>query len=181
MTSRAKHVQWMFTLRTYGTSSKGCARRSRRFGAWDTSLMPNLSLRNRLFLTYLALLLVTVGVIAIAFLIFLNTRPAPPQQTYQRLAAIAQGSPLREIIAEANSTIATPRERLQVLEDLLTDLAEERGVRILLIGARNSVTIFDTAGRLPAGETLPVHPEPYTLPASYRRGLGPGVDVVFGR
>jgi signal transduction histidine kinase len=143
--------------------------------------MPNLSLRNRLFLTYLALLVVTVGVIAVAFLVFLNTRPAPPQQTYQRLAAIAQGFPLRDIIAEANSTIGTPRERLQAIEQELTTLADERGVRILLLGARNSVTIFDTAGILEPGGVVQIRQEPYTLPASYRRGLGPGVDVVFGR
>src|SRR5215207_3474355 len=171
----------MSTSRTCGTSWKGCARRSRRFGALDTSSMPNLSLRNRLFLTYLALLIVTVGVIAVAFLVFLNTRPAPPQQTYQRLAAIAQGFPLREIIAEANSTINTPRERLQAIEQELTALAEERDVRILILGARNGVTIFDTADTLQSGDVLQVQQEPYTLPASYRRGFGPGVDLVFGR
>lgn len=142
--------------------------------------MSNLSLRTRLFLSYLALLAVTVGVIAVAFLIFLNTRAAPPQQTYQRLAAIAQTFPLRELVGQG-SGFNSPRERQQMLETELTELAAERDVRIIIVSTRNNGVLYDSAGTLETAQTVDLVREPYTLPDPFRRGLGSHVEVVFGR
>jgi two-component system, OmpR family, sensor kinase len=140
-----------------------------------------LSLRSRLFASYLLLLSVTLGAIAVALLVIVNTRPAPPQQTYQRLAAIAQGVPLREILTEASAGIfTTPRERLQIVEAELTRLAEDRNVRILIVNARNNAVIYDSASTVTPGQLLNVQLDPYTIPAPIRRGFSPRVETVFG-
>lgn len=142
----------------------------------------NLSLRARLFLTYLFLLTVTVGIVAAAFLLLLNTRAAPPQQTYQRLAAIAQGVPLGRVLAEASSGLDTnPAQRAQALETALAGLAADRNVRILVLNAATAGVLFDSAGTLEPGQTLTLETEPYTIPAPIRRGFSQRVETIFGR
>src|SRR5690554_4823315 len=102
-------------------------------------------LRARLFATYLLLIAITVGVMAAALILILSARAEPPQATYQRLAAIAQGVPLREILVEAGSRIfATPREREAILETELTRLAADRNVRILVVNARARTSVYDS-------------------------------------
>lgn len=141
----------------------------------------SLSLRARLLLTYLLLLAITIGIIAAAFILFLNTRTAPPQQTYQRLASVVQGIPLGEIIVEAEiASLRSGADRARVLRSELETLAEERNLRILVVDARDATVAFDTAETVPVGETLNLREERYTIPAAIRRGFPTRVETVFG-
>ena len=141
----------------------------------------SLSLRARLLLTYVLLLAVTLGVITAAFILFLNTREAPPQQTYQRLASIVQGIPLGEILVEAEiAALRTPADRADVIQAELDILAEERNVRILVLDARDGTVIYDSANTIAAGQSLALRPERYTIPAAIRRGFPSRVETVFG-
>lgn len=65
-------------------------------------------LRARLFLSYLFLLVVTLGVIVAALIVILNTRPAPPEPTYQRLSATALNLPLRQVFEQTLSRRILP-------------------------------------------------------------------------
>lgn len=141
----------------------------------------SLSLRGRLLLTYLLLLAVTLGVITAAFVLFLNTREAPPQQTYQRLASVVQGIPLGEILVEAEiAALRTPANRAEVIQQELNALAEERNVRILVVDAQDATVLYDSAGTVVAGQMLNLRPERYTIPAAIRRGFSSRVETVFG-
>jgi len=142
----------------------------------------NLSLRTRLFLTYLFLLAVTVGVIAGAFVLLLNTRQAPPQQTYQRLAAVAQGVPLGQILVEVTSELPRTRAEMALaLENALINVAQERNVRILLLNIRTGAVVFDSAETLQPGTPLLIDTEAYTIPAAIQRGFPSRVNAIFGR
>ena len=141
----------------------------------------SLSLRARLLLTYLILLGVTLGVITAAFILFLNTREAPPQQTYQRLASVVQGIPLGEILVEAEiAALRTPADRADVIQAELGVLAEERNVRILVVDARDATVFYDSANTVEDGQTLNLRPERYTIPAAIQRGFPTRVETVFG-
>lgn len=139
------------------------------------------TLRARLLLTNLLLLALTISVIAAAFIVFLNTRTAPPQQTYQRLASVVQGIPLGEILVQAEiAALRTPVDRAAVLQAELSALAEERNVRILVVDARDGTVFFDTAATVALGERLDIERETYTIPAAIRRGFPNRIETVFG-
>ncbi|MCS7072700.1 MAG: hypothetical protein NZM00_14440, partial [Anaerolinea sp.] len=76
-----------------------------------------LSLRWRLFLSYLLLLGVMLGVITVAFLVLINTRPAPIEATFRQLAEIAVDLPLRRLWTNAAG------RRLQPVEQQIRELA----------------------------------------------------------
>ena len=49
------------------------------------------NLRLRLLTSYLLMLTVTLGVIALALFVLIGNRAAPPEPTFERLAALTQG------------------------------------------------------------------------------------------
>ena len=57
-------------------------------------------MRLRLLTSYLVLILVTLGVIALALIVLISNRAAPPQPTYERLAALTQGLNYIDAIAD---------------------------------------------------------------------------------
>src|SRR5688572_28531290 len=124
-----------------------------------------ISLRARLLISYLLLLALTLGVTTLALMLILVTRPASPQPTYQRLAAVAQVLPLRDILLEANnnSLFLSTRERIDLVLTQFTDLAEERNIRIMVVNQQAEV-LYDSSGVYAVGDTVPLETEPYTLP-----------------
>ncbi len=142
-------------------------------------MIKKLSLRARLFASYLLLLSVALGVITAALLLILNTRPAPPQQTYQRLATIAQSVPFREILAEATADgVTTPAERQQIVLSEFDQVADELGVRILLTDAGRSTVLFDSSDTLQPGQAIDLRGDAYAMPANRRY---PGrMELLFG-
>jgi signal transduction histidine kinase len=101
------------------------------------------TLRARLLASYLAVLGIALGVIVVALVLILNTRDAPPQATYQKLAAQAVGIDFRTVLGRPTRPL---RDWLGGLETRLGDLAVERSVRILLLTLPNNQAIFDSAG-----------------------------------
>jgi signal transduction histidine kinase len=141
----------------------------------------HLSLPVRLFLTYLLLIGVTLGLIALALILILSAQPAPPQPTYQRLASVAQSFRWDEVLQNIS-----PSERrdqalfAQALANELTDMASERSVRILITNPRNSEIIFDSAGNFEIGDLVNFTRSAYVLPSSIGRGFPGRVEQVFG-
>jgi histidine kinase len=140
-----------------------------------------MSLPARLFATYLLLITITLGVMVAALVLLLNARPAPPQQTYQRLAAIAQGFTIDEVIGGISPrNFANPQLRRQAIEDELTTLAAERNVRILIADPEDSTVIYDSAAIFAEGSRLSWQLDPYILPSSIGRGFNAPVETIFG-
>jgi signal transduction histidine kinase len=126
-----------------------------------------MTLRWRLFLSSLLVLAITLGVITVAFVLILRTRPAPPTPTYQRLAALAQGIDVPNIARRA------------VMQDELGSIAAERGVRVLLVDMRRSLVTYDSAGAFVPGSRIELQADVYTLPPPLQRG-NPGTSGLFG-
>lgn len=113
------------------------------------------SLRSRLLTSYLVLILVTLGVIALALIIFIGNRAAPPQPTYERLAALTQGLNYIDVIAD----IATdPNRRFlqDQVHELLEVFAATRNVRTLhiLLAQERPTVLYDSAKQYQLGDFI---------------------------
>jgi signal transduction histidine kinase len=114
-----------------------------------------MKLHTRLLLSYIVVLAVTLGVIVVALLIFLNTRPAPPQATYRQLIVSAQSS-LRELSRSASRPGLLAR--MLTLGELTAELetfSADSGVRTLLIRQDAvPVVLFDSSRTFEPGASL---------------------------
>ncbi len=138
-------------------------------------------LRSRLFLSYVTMLMLTIGVVVAALLVLLNTRPAPPDQTYRRLAPVALSVDYRQLLVGTRMGVISLQDALQRLGEGLTQVAEERGVRILLIKAPEQLVLYDSSGQITAGTIFPGTLEPYTIPSTLVRGVfADQIDAVAG-
>jgi len=126
--------------------------------------MARLSLRSRLLISYLVLLAITLSVIAVALVLFLNARPAPPQQTYEELAYLTQSLNPVQLLTNALLSARTRAGRLAALTDQLTDFSQQQGIRTLLVNARDQTVLFDSSGAYQSGDSLKLNEEPYSIP-----------------
>lgn len=116
-------------------------------------------LPTRLLLSYIVVLSVTLSVIVVALLLFLNARPAPPQRVYQQLGVTAQAH-LRQFLR--------PRTRLLTPEQFITQLEEfasESGVRTVLMDVETSGVIFDSSGAFAENEAVSIQQDTENLAA----------------
>ncbi len=127
-----------------------------------------MKLRWSLLLASLLVLGITLGVMAVAFLLILQTRPAPPSPTYQRLAALALSVDVPGIARRA------------VMQEELGQVATERDVRVLLVDLRRSVVTYDSAGYFQPGAAIDLQADVYTLPSPLQRGTFTTTNGVFG-
>ncbi|HYO89495.1 MAG TPA: HAMP domain-containing sensor histidine kinase [Candidatus Limnocylindrales bacterium] len=138
-------------------------------------------LRSRLFLSYVTMLMLTIGVVLAALLVLLATRPAPLDQTYRRLAPVALSVDYRRLLVGTRLGIISLQEALQGLADGLRQVAAERGVRILLIKAPEQLVLYDSSGVLAAGTVFPGTLTPYTIPSTLLRGaFADQIEAVAG-
>jgi hypothetical protein len=141
------------------------------------------SLRLRLFASYLLLLALAIGVIALTLLLFLNSAPEPNAPTYQRLANVMQGFNLEEV---ASDFLEQNPDRQTITEqDLLRTFALSRDIRILLVSTTpldpNNV-LFDSAEVFQRGESIDLMEDNrYEFP-SFERWveITSGMSVKFG-
>lgn len=138
------------------------------------------SLRLRLLASYLILLLVTIGVIAGALILLISNRPAPPEPTYERLAALTQGLNIREFIVDLalDSNLAFIQEEIP---EFLDTFAASRNVRTLhLQVTQNGATVmYDSANIYQTDDSIPI------FFANYRderlgKVLARGVEQIYG-
>ncbi len=127
-------------------------------------------LRNRLLASYLVVLLVTLGVMSAVLILILNTRPAPPQATYQRLAALALGVNWREVLNQPG-LMARPLRYLEAVSNELATIAEQQEVRILIVSLEDGQVFSDTGSIYTSGSLLDMSIESSQLASSYPRGL----------
>lgn len=124
-----------------------------------------MSLRLRLFLSYLLLLVVTLGVIAVTIVLLLAAQPASPTPSYQRLMGVAQGFGWRDLISlregsqggliglgglrgDGGLSEADLNAALNTIYINLQTFADQSSVRLLVVNTRSDVALFDSAGTL---------------------------------
>lgn len=123
-----------------------------------------MSLRNRLLASYVALLILTFGIIAAALLVLLSAQPAPAQPIYQRLAGIIEGITLpggwganRWLLDAAMGDY-----------DELGEIAASRDVRAVVIQEPQQVLLYDSAGQIASGTQVDYQAQ--TVSVQERRG-----------
>ena len=113
------------------------------------------NLRLRLLTSYLVLLVVTLGVIALTLFVFIGNRAAPPEPTYERLAALTQGLNYIDFIADMPFD-SNSRFLQEQIEELLDVFARTRNVRTLQIrvAADGTRVLYDSSGSYQAGDRI---------------------------
>ena len=140
-----------------------------------------MGLRGRLLASYLLLLAITIGLILITAIFFLNTRPAPEQPTWDDLANLALNIDIDDLINEARTGTLLPVPPLNAVTDLLGNLAQTQSVRILVVTLPNQLVLYDSAGNFERGEELSGEVQDYPVAVrSARRYFQPIVDSVVG-
>ena len=138
------------------------------------------SLRSRLLLSYLVLLTVALGVIALALLVFIGNRPGPAEPTYERLAALTQGLNLLDTIADfpRDAQLGFIQEQIPELLDVF---ARTRDVRTMQIRLRpgGPTVLYDSAGHFAPGQPIRLLVESYDN-ERLERALGGGGEQFFG-
>jgi len=117
-------------------------------------MFSRLTLHSRLFISYLALLLGTLAVLVLLSMLFLSSRPAPPNVTWDRLTVI-----LPSLLQDVN--VSTFRDLQQQdgnrIIALLTDYSETHDVRTLLIvewDEELTTVLYDSAQEYSAQDTI---------------------------
>lgn len=166
---------------------------SKRCGGWAINLSANeraqtnapldekpkgrgrrFTLRQRLLWSYFLLLLVSLGVTAIAITVLFGTQPAPIEQSYQRIAAIVQGLNVRDIINQFNSSEdSNQRLTLGRFISIMDEFAQTRDVRALWLLAQEEgyLVLYDTAGIYQPNARLNLRTDSYVNPVLQRQML----------
>lgn len=100
------------------------------------------SLRTRLMLSYIAIIMMMLCVITLALIVLLANNPIPVRAAYQNLTVIARST--APLLRNAQP---------EMLDSRLTSVAQANQIRIVRLGADN-VVAFDSHGQLQAGTTL---------------------------
>ena len=97
----------------------------------------------------------TLGVIALALIVLIGNRAAPPQPTYERLAALTQGLNYIDAISDI-ATDPTRRFLQDQVHELLAVFARTRNVRTLhiLLTQDKPTVLYDSAQRYEAGDVI---------------------------
>jgi two-component system, OmpR family, sensor kinase len=114
-----------------------------------------MGLRTRLLISYMMLIGITLSVITLALLVFLNNRPAPRELTYRQLADFAQIH-LRDLFG---GVLQTRQLDLRSLAQRLETFSAEEGVRTLIVDLTNGNVIFDSSVRFRVSDTVTIQLE----------------------
>lgn len=118
------------------------------------------SLQARLFLTYLVIIALTLGVIGLALVVLLVNSAATTAQVYRHLTDIARAS--GPYVAQSSGVAE--------MDQRLGQVASENDVRVVRLNAQGRVA-FDSAGRLATGQALDLKPaREAVLPGPLQRG-----------
>lgn len=139
------------------------------------------SLRARLFSSYLLVLLVTLLVISFALVFIFNTRAAPVEPTLQRLATVALGINLRDVISQADFPLFRPtREDYERLSTELDEVAAAQQVRLMLLRISDRIILYDSAHTYTVGEELEADISAYRVPAALSRNRFTIIEAIRG-
>lgn len=110
------------------------------------------NLRNRLFASYLVVLIVALSLVGLVTITTLSQREAPPEFTWNRLELLLLGFTSQRFVSDLVS-IGTNGEEIT---DALDNFADDNTVRVMVVGtANNNVIVFYDSGSEYSGNIVP--------------------------
>ncbi len=143
-------------------------------------MFSRISLRVRLFTSYLILLLGTLLLLGVLSVVFLSSRQVPPQVTWDRLTVI-----LPSLLQDVTLVSASPLSLRQgdgLFDEMLTTYSETHGVRTLLVVERRdeAAVLYDSEDRYAAEDIIHMsRANSYQDPG--RTPPLPETDIVYGQ
>ncbi|NLX10318.1 MAG: HAMP domain-containing protein [Chloroflexi bacterium] len=110
------------------------------------------TLRTRLLISYVTILLVTLGLIGLALLVFLRSRPLPTDEISNDLVVSLLDIRVQEFGRGPQRQQGQPVETLTI--EFLAAEADTHDVRVLVVGSQGEM-YFDSSGVFPEGIVLP--------------------------
>jgi two-component system, OmpR family, sensor kinase len=152
--------------------------------------MHRLGLRGRLLSSYLVVIVAMLITILLALVILFSLRPAPPDPTYQRLAAILRGlgpAVLNENVfsrvqgegAAGAPSIDAMAGSLREAVDLIANQSQVRALFVVQV-AGEQVLVHDSAGRFDARDTLSFTLDDSFMDGTLGRSIGPRSQQLYG-
>ena len=143
----------------------------------EETMFSNMTLRTRLFFSYLLLLVISLAVLTGALLWFLGSQPAPPHLTWQRLEAV-----LPALTADVSQDATRTRPRNNAVISSLDTFADTNEVRVLMIAIEDNriVVLHDTDGAFESQNTIPLRLDP-NYRAQRVSSPFPNVEIGFGK
>lgn len=138
------------------------------------------SLRAQLLASYVLLLLMSLCVISVSFIAISSSRPAPTEQTFQRLSVLLQGltagDTLRDLLIQR-----VLRDETITYRDLFNDFSTNYDVRLVYLssGWQERQVIYDSDGTLASATEVSFDSVSY-LNARLQRALDPRLKQIFG-
>ncbi len=111
-----------------------------------------MSLRSRLFASYLVLMLVVFSIVSAALLLFLSARPEPVQTTYQRLTRSLSALDFEELGLQFFAT--NPDRETATPAELYTLFSQNTNSRMLQVGLSSGLVYLDTDQTFALGDVL---------------------------
>ena len=105
------------------------------------------SLRTRLLWSYIIVLVLTVGMIGGALIVFLRSRPLPTDTIVTELAGELLDVQARDIRRELNRSalLSTSQPLDDTAQSYLDEIAREHEVRTLIV-RQSGIVVYDSAG-----------------------------------
>ncbi|MCU0481377.1 MAG: HAMP domain-containing histidine kinase [Anaerolineae bacterium] len=108
------------------------------------------SLRTRLLISYILLLIITLSVIVVALLLTTGARPAPVNETYRELSNIARGSNLSNLL----NNVRLNNPNAGNFQEVLGEFATSRNVRVIAINMTVQSVLYDSNNHFVVGTPI---------------------------
>lgn len=140
-----------------------------------------MTLRTRLFASYMLLLIVALLVLGGTLLLFFSRQAAPPQATFQRLAVLVQALNVRDVLRSLTPTQQTSRRAVEQVRDVLDEFAQTRDVRVLwLVQAdERQLILHDSSGTFADDHPLVITDDRF-FSTALERTLGGNARQLYG-
>lgn len=139
--------------------------------------MARLTLRLQLLFSFLFMLGTSLLVITVSLLVFLGTRPAPAQPTYQRLDGLMQGLNLPDLLVQVAPRQPRTNDLIDKITKSLDEFARKGSIRVLWVAKRSDgrdVVIYDSQGTFNSQDEIRLESDTYFV---VRPALQPGGSV----
>jgi len=138
------------------------------------------SLRVHLLISYVVLLFVALVVMGLTLMVGLIVQPAPPQSTFQRFAALIRGLNGKQMVDDFAPRLRDVLLIPQSTRTRLSDFAESRDTRVLLVIAADSrgTVLYDTASLITPETLIYITPDNYMDPT--QKPMRPEMHQVYG-
>jgi signal transduction histidine kinase len=143
-------------------------------------MIAQFSLRTRLLISYIFLLVFTLVVMSIVLIVFFSARPAPIEPTFDNIANTIKNIDMSPFLDDRQE-LSFPIRQYEEITPALDEIADDRNVRVLWLVEADGYDIvwYDTAQVFTSGTRITLQRESF-INANLEARLKPQMRQVYG-